>query len=169
MQKAIIQRPLLKDQLKGSACFPMPFRALTQGQKFPHPLLCALPRSKEPRHHIAPATMKENTEVTATNHFRGKWEFKGATGLQSERVGKFQQQKGKRGKKEKKRLPQVRQIKRAAPLPGPLELQMPGTRKRQNPLTRCKPASASRPREPERVYRPDFRLQAKAAAEMLNS
>lgn len=137
MQKAIIQRPLLKDQLKCSACFPMFFRALTQGQKFPHPLLCALPTSKDPSHHLAPATMKENMEVTATIHFREKWEFKGVTGLQSERVGISQQQKGRRGKKENKRLPQGRQIKRAAPPPEPLELWM------QKRLIRCKPASAS--------------------------
>lgn len=127
MRKAIIQRPLLKDQLKCAACFPMSFRALTRGQKFPHPLLCALPRGKDPRHHLAPATMKENMEVAATNHSRETWEFQGATGLQSERVRIFHQQKGRREEGRKEKAPQVGPIKRAAPLPGPLESRTPGT------------------------------------------
>lgn len=129
MRKAIIQRPLLKDQLKCAACFPMSFRALTRGQKFPHPLLCALPRGKDPRHHLAPATMKENMEVAATNHSRETWEFKVPQGYNLKGY-EYSISKKEGGRKEgKRRLPRWGQSRGLLPCQGHWNHGRPGHEK----------------------------------------
>lgn len=106
---------------------PNVFQSPDPGPEIPASAALCTTQGERSRHHLAPATMKENMEVAATNHSRETWEFQGATGLQSERVRIFHQQKGRREEGRKEKAPQVGPIKRAAPLPGPLESRTPGT------------------------------------------